>query len=727
MKGEKGQSILIIAGAIVAFLALFALVIDVGNYYAQQRIVKNAAEAAAIAGAQKLTGTNVTNQDVLLAVRRYIEENGLSWQRDNIKAYYTDSAGTCLQVDGNGNCASLIPADNNPPPEEAQGVYVEADKTFGTYFAQLVGYNQLRAIADSKAVIVCGSCSASGLFPMAVNDSIFDPDGGEPVMGKTYIVWDTGDPEAPGNFGWIRWRNQPPSSSVLIANMQDTSRSGKWSVGEWVDAVPGVKWAQGVRDELEELIDSGQSVTLIVYDAVRCRNGQPSCGGEQIQYRIAGFARFKIEAFYHTKPGQSYPPDYDFSGFKQGDKVIIGRFERWAQPSDLAGCVSYGVCAVMAGQGPPPPVNPKNIVGSVVINEVKLNQFTTPCVEHMPVDVVLVLDTSGSMNGTWGSEKKITTAKRVLQEFVDYLQPDAGDRVALVRFPKWIGKSRYDHDCGGYYRDDKYAGEIKVDLTSNLGLVKNTIQSLSVGGYTPLAGGLSKANEVLANSPNKGTNVPVIIVASDGMANVRIDGRKTGWGGGYCVPSCDPPSCNDGAILDAVAQANEAKKPADEGGLGAFVFSIGIGFYHESLETIATQPTDPDKQYFYYAPTPEELEQIYNTIGQRVQDICNETCQVQQVPAPGAGATVVLYRDGQPYMTTTASEGGAFQFSGVEPGVYQIKAWLEKDGLQYDILTDGVGGVQLSELPTIEISDAPGYEVVNVNLYLKNSTPVRCE
>jgi uncharacterized membrane protein len=99
MRKERGQSILIIAGAIVGLLALFALVIDIGNYYAQQRIVKNAAEAGALGGALKLAQPNVTNQNVLLAVRDYVERNGLSWQNDRIEAYYLDQNRQHLRVD----------------------------------------------------------------------------------------------------------------------------------------------------------------------------------------------------------------------------------------------------------------------------------------------------------------------------------------------------------------------------------------------------------------------------------------------------------------------------------------------------------------------------------------------------------------------------------------------------------------------------------------------------
>ncbi|MCS7286082.1 MAG: VWA domain-containing protein [Anaerolineae bacterium] len=715
MQKDKGQSILIIAGAIVGIMALFALVTDLGYYYAQQRIVRNAVEAGAIAGAHKLTQQNVTNQNVLLAVRDYVERNGLSWQNDRIEAYYLDQ---------DGNILGLIPANNNPPPSQANGVLVKATRNSGTFFARIIGFESMPAPASAKATIICGSCSASNLFPIAVHDSVFDSTGGVPVFGYDYIIWDTGNPQAPGNFGWIRWRDQNPDEQTLVQNMADTTRSGRWSVGEWVYGTTGVTWGSGVREELQKRIDGTRpsSVTLIVYE-------QSQGQGANTQYKVVGFARFKIKAYCRGRSG--YPSSYNCNQFGSNDKVIVGTFEEWAEPSDLAGCTSYGVCAVKSGEGSPPPQANKNIVGTVAIQALRLNEFTqvVTTTQHIPVDVVLVIDTSGSMNDYWGSganrQRKIDTAKNVLLTFLNYLRPDKGDRVALVKFPLDGTTSRYQLLCGGGTSTYYAIGHVEADLTSNINFVRQKIQNLSARGGTPIAGGLKKANDILINSPNRGTNVPVIILASDGIANIRINGQWTGFAGESWQTS---PPCNQPAIDDAINQANESKKPADRGGIGAIVFSIAIGdnFQYDLLRPIASPDTDPSKPHFFVAPGPAELEQIYRRVAERVQNIGSENCYIEEYPLPGAGATVVLYKNGQVYRTTTASSTGAFQFTGVEPGTYQIAAWLERDGLRYDILTDTLGGNPLQQLPTIEISSSPAYEVKNINLYLKNSTPLVC-
>ncbi len=52
LKREDGQSLVIVALGMVAFIAILALVIDGGNAYAAKRQAQNAADAGALAGAQ---------------------------------------------------------------------------------------------------------------------------------------------------------------------------------------------------------------------------------------------------------------------------------------------------------------------------------------------------------------------------------------------------------------------------------------------------------------------------------------------------------------------------------------------------------------------------------------------------------------------------------------------------------------------------------------------------
>ena len=62
-ENETGQSILIIAFIVLVLLALVALVVDVGNAYAHRRMVQNAVDAAALAGARQLAFREVRDPD----------------------------------------------------------------------------------------------------------------------------------------------------------------------------------------------------------------------------------------------------------------------------------------------------------------------------------------------------------------------------------------------------------------------------------------------------------------------------------------------------------------------------------------------------------------------------------------------------------------------------------------------------------------------------------------
>ena len=71
---RRGQAIVIIAGAMVALIALVALAIDGGNAYAQRRNAQNAVDGAAVAGITKLN-------EFFAANRHQVCTNGVCvWQ-----------------------------------------------------------------------------------------------------------------------------------------------------------------------------------------------------------------------------------------------------------------------------------------------------------------------------------------------------------------------------------------------------------------------------------------------------------------------------------------------------------------------------------------------------------------------------------------------------------------------------------------------------------------------
>jgi len=91
---EKGQVIVVLALAMIVLLLFAALAIDGGNMYTNRRIAQNAADAGALAGAQKLV--QLCKPDAA--------QQRLTQLRDVVQQFVTLNAGT-LRTSGGGEGA----------------------------------------------------------------------------------------------------------------------------------------------------------------------------------------------------------------------------------------------------------------------------------------------------------------------------------------------------------------------------------------------------------------------------------------------------------------------------------------------------------------------------------------------------------------------------------------------------------------------------------------------
>ncbi len=77
--GERGQVLVIAALLMTALVGFLALVVDVGNAYAQRRYMQNAADAAALAAARLMANsmqTGTTDAAVSATINNYLALNG---------------------------------------------------------------------------------------------------------------------------------------------------------------------------------------------------------------------------------------------------------------------------------------------------------------------------------------------------------------------------------------------------------------------------------------------------------------------------------------------------------------------------------------------------------------------------------------------------------------------------------------------------------------------------
>lgn len=256
---QSGQSLVLIALLLPALLAVLALAIDGGYAYAQRRQMQNAADAAAVAGARAYALQN----DVNAAVSHFTSTNNassFSWSQSSETR--TDSL-TGLSIN-------------------LTNIEVTANVTYNTFFARIVGINQMTASATARARIqpVDG---IGNLLPIIPYEQNF-------VFGQVYDMWDD-ILNAPGGFGWVNWDGGASSTPILVNYISNPSSSGVHNIGDWVYSMTGVKASSQVRDALSYWLN--RPVIVPMYDQV-------TGSGSNAQYRISGFAQFIMTDFTLT-------------------------------------------------------------------------------------------------------------------------------------------------------------------------------------------------------------------------------------------------------------------------------------------------------------------------------------------------------------------------------------------------------------------------------------------
>lgn len=193
----------------------------------------------------------------------------------------------------------------------------------------------------------------------------------------------------------------------------------------------------------------------------------------------------------------------------------------------------------------------KTTVTLTVIGEGEAEQVS------YPVDVVLVIDKSGSM-----SSGKLTKAKEAAKIFVGELK--ATDQSGLVSF------------------EDE--ARLEQRLTYNHWRTKGAIDGLQYGGWTAMGDGIVMAQDEI-DIRARGDSAHVMIVLSDGESNQGVD------------------------PIDA---ADDAKNK----GTVIYTIGLGMGADEEVLKKVATSPN-----HYYFAPNANELIQIYEEISEEMSNM----------------------------------------------------------------------------------------------------------
>jgi len=331
---RRGQTLVIFALGLLAFLGMVGLVIDGGNAFAQQRKTQNGADAAAEAGTTELArralgvppaGNDATwDARVNQAIADSATYNGLTIFGT---PQYTDFDGVALGPVGTGS----IPANTS-------GVAVNGDRNFRTYVAGVLGMTNFTASASATARTgFVKGVAANVLLPVAFpvileqcetgggSNRIVTPLYGSPPGSHE---WPYGPnnrlalplcSNGPGNIGWIDWTPTAGGASEVAASI--TTPNGpainlpKWHYITQTGAITSLDAAmdlwegrdiylpifEAVPDDLatpadESLLGTcGVTPTGTQTQLSDCPAGQNGGNGSNQWYYLVTFANFHLE------------------------------------------------------------------------------------------------------------------------------------------------------------------------------------------------------------------------------------------------------------------------------------------------------------------------------------------------------------------------------------------------------------------------------------------------
>jgi len=201
---------------------------------------------------------------------------------------------------------------------------------------------------------------------------------------------------------------------------------------------------------------------------------------------------------------------------------------------------------------------------------------------EVPVDTMLVVDRSGSMNDDQAQPPQpLTDVKHAAQTFVDTMQRD--DKVGVVSFAT------------------QASDPIDAELTFDHRDIKNVLSSISIGTngiqHTNMADGVSTAAEALVGGRATSTARHAVVVLTDGVATHP-----------------KPPADTEVDEFEyAEDQALSAARVAKRRGYQVYTIGLGEKVNPEFLREMASTP-----DHFFEAPTSEGLEDVYTEIANSI-------------------------------------------------------------------------------------------------------------
>lgn len=308
--GERGAVSVIVALMLVVLLGFGAIAVDVGMLYSERTQLRNGADAAALAIAQKCSRDTSdvdcsTTSSLAASFANSNATDGLS----NVKSTVLDKTNRNVTVTVGSQEAGHAP------------------NQVSLFFAQVFGLNTTEVNATSSAQWGIPS-KGPAILPLALAYCKLDLTAGSPsgaVQVLQQAVNDCGG--IPGGFGWI---NNPGGTTCRLTLTAGTSTdTGIWFSSNTGASTPSTCTAA----DFSQMND--QTVLLPLYDLA---TGTGSSG----MYYVKGFAAFHVTGYQFPSIGWT-------TGGNLPSKSIRGYFVKFvslAQAFELGNAPDYGTSVV---------------------------------------------------------------------------------------------------------------------------------------------------------------------------------------------------------------------------------------------------------------------------------------------------------------------------------------------------------------------------------------------
>lgn len=295
---------------LVVLLGFAAMAVDVSMMYAERTQLRNGADAAALAIAQKCalstTDPDCTSTSTLAAgLANRNANDGLS----NLKSVAIDTTARTVAVSAASQEAGQAP------------------NQVSLFFARALGVSSTEVNANASALWGTPS-KGPAILPLAIAYCKLDiPAGG--TTGAVQLLDQSTpacDNKLPGGFGWIT-TSGAQCSITMTAGASNNS-------GIWFDSDPGAS-APSICTTSDFNQMNDQTVLLPLFDLA-------TGTGTAVKYYVKGFAAFHVTAYHFSNFNWS-------TGSNIQNKMIRGYFIKFvslSQAFDLGNVPNYGASIV---------------------------------------------------------------------------------------------------------------------------------------------------------------------------------------------------------------------------------------------------------------------------------------------------------------------------------------------------------------------------------------------